>query len=232
MMRIPLTTASRVVDLGCGTGELTKRLAERYDGARVTGLDSSADMLAKAASIRGVDWVQADISNWRPDGSLDLIYTNAALQWLPDHTSLFPRLISYLRSGGVFACQMPYNYEEPSHRGMRDLAGSPRWASKLATARPIGALPRPDAYIDWLSPLAARIDIWETRYWQVLTGDDPILEWVKGTGLRPFLDVLGPEHRPVFLADYAAAMRACYPRRADGTTLYPFPRLFMIIARR
>lgn len=232
MARIPLTAAARIVDLGCGTGELTKRLADRYPGAHVVGLDSSADMLAKAGVIGGIDWLQADITEWRPPEPFDVIYTNATLQWLPDHATLFPRLISYLRSDGVFACQMPYNYEEPSHRAMRDLAGSPHWASKLTMARPIGALPRPDTYVDWLSPFAARIDIWETRYWQVLTGDNPVVEWVKGTALRPFLDVLAPTDRTAFLAEYGAMMRERYPRRADGTTLYPFPRLFMVVVRR
>jgi trans-aconitate 2-methyltransferase len=231
MARIPPIAARQVWDLGCGTGELTARLAARFPEARTTGLDSSPQMLAKARAVDGVEWVQDDIAAWTPDAPPDVIYTNATLQWLPEHAKLLPRLVGSVAPGGVFACQMPNSFPEPSHRLMRALAGSGAWAQKTKDARPFPPIAKPEAYVEWLSPLAARIDLWETRYWQVLRGEDPVVEWVKGTGLRPYLDALTDADRPAFLKDYAAAVREAYPRRPDGTTLYPFPRLFMVVVR-
>lgn len=229
--RMPQVEARTVFDLGCGTGELTSVLAGRFPGATVVGLDSSADMLAKARAIEGIDWRQGDIAAWRPDAPADVIFTNAALQWLPDHQGLFPRLLSCLAPGGVLACQMPNNFTEPSHRLMRAVASSAPFAKKLAGTRGLAPVARPDSYFDWLAPLAASIDLWETRYWHVLEGEDPVVEWVKGTGLRPFLDRLEPDDRSAFLVAYAEAIREHYPRRDDGKTLFPFPRLFLVAVR-
>jgi trans-aconitate 2-methyltransferase len=231
MARVPPVEAKVVWDLGCGTGDLTKALADRFPGARVTGLDSSAEMLAKARAIPGIGWEQGDIDAWRPGEAVDVIFTNAALQWLPDHERLFPRLVSFLRPGGVFACQMPNNFTEPSHRLMRAVASSDAFATKLAGTRGLAPVAPPGSYADWLAPLIASMDMWETRYWHVLEGEDPVVEWVKGTGLRPFLEKLDDTDRPAFLAAYADAVREHYPRRPDGRTLYPFPRLFLVVTR-
>lgn len=229
--RLPQVAAKTIVDLGCGTGELTRALADRFPGASVTGIDSSADMLAKARAIDGIDWRQGDIATWTPEAPVDVIFTNAALQWLPDHETLFPRLVSHLAPGGIFACQMPNNFTEPSHRLMRAVASAEPFTAKLAGTRGLAPVGKPDSYVDWLAPLARDVDMWETRYWHVLEGDDPVVEWVKGTGLRPFLDRLADDDRAHFLTAYADAIREHYPRRADGRTLYPFPRLFIVAVK-
>jgi trans-aconitate 2-methyltransferase len=229
--RLPPIAAKTIVDLGCGTGELTRALADRFPGASVTGIDSSADMLAKARAIEGIDWREGDIATWTPPAPVDLIFTNAALQWLPEHETLFPRLVSQLAPGGVFACQMPNNFTEPSHRLMRAVASAEPFAAKLAGTRGLAPVARPDSYVDWLTPLARDVDMWETRYWHVLDGEDPVVEWVKGTGMRPFLDRLAADDRAGFLDAYAHAIRDHYPRRPDGRTLYPFPRLFIVAVK-
>ena len=220
-------------DLGCGTGEHAAALAGRHPGARVHGLDSSPDMLARARKRpAAVDWVLGDIGDFAPVGAADLIFTNAALQWVDDHADLLPRLTSFLSEGGVFACQMPAAHSAAWHAAIRDLAGEPAWVARLGAIRGSLPLAQPEQYYDWLAPTCREIDIWTTTYLHVLEGEDPVVEWVRGTALRPYLDALeDPGERSAFLDAYRARVRAILPPRADGTTLLAFPRLF-IVARR
>lgn len=218
------------VDLGCGTGELTALLADRYPDATVTGLDSSTAMLDKARShFPGQIWVEGDIARWRADRPLDLIFSNAALHWLPDHDRLLPRLVDSLAKSGLLAVQMPRNYATPSHALIRAVADLPRFAGRITLqSEPVA---RPDVYDTLLAPLVDEIEIWETEYWHRLSGDEPVFEWVKSTALRPVLEALDGADREAYLADYRRRLQEAYPKRPDGITLFPFRRLF-ILARR
>ena len=234
LLRIPGDLEpAEIWDLGCGTGEQAALLARRHPAARVHGLDSSPDMLRRARTRDAqVDWVRADLADFAPDIAPDLIFTNAALQWAPDHARLIPYLASHLAQGGVFACQMPDAYESDGHRALRDLAETSAWSTRLGSVQAARPIARPDAYYAWLAPICGEIDIWTTTYLHVLEGDDPVVEWMRGTTLRPYLDALAdPADRTAFLNDYRERIRALLPPRADGVTLFPFPRLF-IVARR
>jgi len=230
--RIPSTAPRRIIDLGCGTGDLTAELAARWPDAQVSGLDSSPDMLATAQSRHpSVDWISSDIAAWSPDMTFDLIFSNAALHWLSDHRDLFPRLVASLAPGGVLAVQMPRNFDQPSHRLMNTVAEDGPWADRMADAIQPWPMLEPATYRLLLTPLSAAVDIWETIYWHVLDGDDPVLEWVRSTGLRPYLAALTDTERPAFEAAYAARLREAYPKQPDGKTLLPFRRLFLVAVR-
>lgn len=234
MAQIPTDLSpAEIWDLGCGTGEHAAVLARRHPQARVHGLDSSPDMLARARERpERIDWVQGDIAAFQPERAPDLIFTNAALQWLPDHGRLFPRLVRALAPGGVFACQVPTTFETEWHMLMREAAAQGSWAERLAEVRGVRPVASPEAYYDSLSPLA-EVDIWSTTYLHVLTGGDPVVDWMLGTGLRPYLDVLSDEgERAAFVDAYRRKVAAAFPRRADGATLFPFPRLFILARRR
>lgn len=219
----------RIVDLGCGTGYLTRRLATRFAGAMVVGLDSDTAMLAKAAhEPSDVAWDRGDIGQWRPDLPPDLIFSNAALHWLPDHAALFPRLAGHLAPGGVLAVQMPRNFEAPSHRLLLETAADGPWAALLAGVLDHQSVLSPAAYWRILRPVASRIDLWETDYLHVLEGDDPVLEWTSGTALLPVTSRLPADQAADFRAAYGARLRAAYPAEKDGRTLFPFRRLFIV----
>jgi len=233
--RVPLVSPAVIYDLGCGSGEITRLMAERWPSAMVYGIDNSKEMLAKAAAEPGrVRWVEADIRDWQPEHPPDLLYSNATVQWVENHHILFPRLASWLAAGGHLAVQMPMSWDAPSHRLMRDtLANGGPGGSALGTDGLRDAVARnwveePQAYYDLLAGCTRSLDIWETEYVQVLEGDDPVLEWVKGTGLRPILNGLGDGERRMFLEEYARRLRVAYPARTDGRTLYPFRRLFIV----
>ena len=229
LARVPLAAAERVADLGCGPGNATRLLVERWPEAAVVGIDSSADMLAKArgSGVRA-SWVEADIATWAPDRAFDLIYSNAALHWLDDHEELLPRLLRSVRPGGVLAVQMPRNFEAPSHALVYATARSGPWAERLADIPDWRPVQTPEWYYDLLAPYAAVLDIWETVYLHVLDGNDPVLRWTRSTALRRILPALDAEQRAAFEAAYAARLREAYPRRADGRTLFPFRRLFIV----
>jgi trans-aconitate 2-methyltransferase len=228
LARVPLQAPARVVDLGCGPGNSTAILAARWRHAEIDGLESSPDMLTKArASGLRANWIESDIESWMPDDPYDVIFSNAALHWIPDHHALLPRLMSYVADSGVLTFQVPRNFHSPSHMLMRQVAESGPWAAKLANARRVNVL-SPEAYFDILAPLAKSIDIWETTYTHALEGEDPVLAWVSGTGLRPFVQPLDKEERDAFLARYRTQLREAYPRRGDGKTLFPFQRLFAV----
>ena len=218
----------RVADLGCGGGDLARRLAERWPDAEVAGIDGSAAMLeqARQTSTR-VRWRQADLTDWRPERPLDLIISNAALHWIGDHSALFPRLLAGLAPGGVLAVQMPRNFAAPSHTLLAETIRQGPWAARLADRLGPSPVHEPERYVDWLAG-AADLDIWETEYLHRLDGEDPVLNWTRGTALVPVLDRLDQTGQAAFLAAYGAKLRAAYPRRPDGSTLFPFRRLFVM----
>ena len=243
--RVPLAEPSRIYDLGCGSGHITRMLADRWPQATVVGMDNSPQMLAKArATPSRVHWEQGDLADWRPAAPAasaatpSLLFSNAAIQWLPDHATLIPRLWSLLRAGGCLAVQAPLSWDQPSHRLMRETladggtGGSPLGSAELRQAVGNRWLHEPGFYYDLLAPGAAHIEVWTTEYLHALTGPNPVLEWVTATGLRPFLTGLGDADRAAFLDQYRARLRDAYPRRADGVTLYPFRRLFFVAVRR
>ena len=228
LARVGSEKPARVVDLGCGPGNSTALLAARWPDAALEGLDSSEAMLAEArASGVAADWVLADLAQWRPNTAYDVIYSNATLQWLPDHDALLPRLMGFVRQGSVLAFQVPVNHQAPSHALMREVASDPRWKAKLAGVREIHGS-TPAACYEILKPHAATLDIWTTEYLQVLEGEEAVYRWVSGTGLRPFVQALDGEDQAAFIAAYKARLNQAYPRRADGTTLFPFQRLFVV----
>ena len=232
LARVPLSAPNAIYDLGCGTGNATALIAARWPQAEVTGVDSSSAMLARARdSSTVIDWVESDIRSWRAPRPADLIVTSAALQWLDGHATLFPSFMSQLAPGGVLAVQMPRNYDAPSHVAMAESAASGPWRERLEAVRGRSPVATPETYYEILSPRARRLDIWETVYMHVLEGEDPVVEWTKATGLRPYLDALDEAERGAFLADYAARLRRAYPSRGDGRTLFPFRRLFIVAFR-
>lgn len=229
---VPLTAARKVVDLGCGPGNSTEVLAERFPGAEVVGVDSSPEML-EAARKRMPDarFVQADLSTWTPEPDTDLLFANAVFQWVPDREAVLARLLAALPKGGALAVQMPDNLAEPSHRLMREVAASGPWAAKNAGRRR-SPLPPAQAYYDLLAPLSSRVDIWRTAYMHVLADAPAIVEWVKATGLRPYIEPLSPEEQAGYLASYTEAIAKAYPPQVDGRVILPFPRLFFVAVRR
>ena len=230
--RIPLAAPRRAADIGCGPGNSTEVLRGRYPNAGIVGVDSSPDMIAAARKrLPDVDFAVADIEDW--DGSdFDVLLANAVIQWIPDHEALLSALMARLAPGGALAVQIPDNLDEPSHRLMREVAADGPWAEKLTDAAN-GRAPRrgADWYFRLLRRHAAKADIWRTTYFHPLAGASAIVEWVKGAGLRPFLDPLGAREREAYLARYEAAIAEAYPAEADGMVLLPFPRLFFVATR-
>jgi trans-aconitate 2-methyltransferase len=226
----PTAPVRRACDLGCGPGNSTEVLIERFPEARVVAVDNSPDMLAAARKRLPAVWFQlADAAAWRPDDPLDLILSNALLQWLPGHERLFPRLLGLLAGGGTLAVQMPDNLGDPCQEAMWRVGEGAPWAAKLAGARGertgIGS---PGWYYGLLAPRAARVDIWTTVYQHPLAGPDAVVEWFKSTGLRPYLARLDEAERADYLDRYRAAIAQAYPALPDGTLLLPFPRLFIV----
>ena len=229
---IPLASAHIAVDLGCGPGNSTEVLAERFPEATVTGLDSSEDMLRDARQrLPNIAFELADIGNWNPSQSYDVILANASLQWVPDHASLYPRLVSLLNPGGVLAVQTPDNLEEPAHRLAREIAASAQWVDR------IGGVKHPDRhpaayYFELLRPHCAEVDVWRTTYHHPLAGGHgAVVEWFKGSALRPYLQKLDEAGQQAFLDAYLQAISQAYPALDDGTVLLPFPRLFIVATR-
>ncbi|MEV0976729.1 trans-aconitate 2-methyltransferase [Streptomyces sp. NPDC049915] len=231
----------RIADLGCGPGNVTALLAERWPTAHITGYDNAPEMLDAAhtghegpTSGGGhLDFAHADVRHWMPAEPYDVIVSNATLQWVPDHADRFPDWIAALRPGGTFAFQVPDNIDAPLHALMRDLADTPRWRSRLAgVLRRTDSVHTPGAYLDHLARLGCATDVWQTTYLHVLPGDDPVLDWVKGTGLRPALTALADdaEARDAFLTEYRDLLRQAYPSAPYGTVL-PFRRLFAVAVK-
>jgi trans-aconitate 2-methyltransferase len=233
LARVPLAAPQRVVDLGCGPGNSTAELVARFPGAEVIGLDSSPDMLAAARRrLPHIAFVEADIVSWQPSRPVSLLFANAVFQWVPDHITVLCRLMAGLAPGGALAVQMPDNLAEPSHLAMAETAADGPWAAKIAAAG-IGREPLPpaEAYYDALAPLAVAVDVWRTTYHHPLADAAAIVEWVKGTGLHPYLAPLDADERAGFLAAYAGRLAEAYPARSDGRALLRYPRLFIVAVR-
>ncbi|WP_033322023.1 trans-aconitate 2-methyltransferase [Actinomadura atramentaria] len=228
--RVALDAPRRIADLGCGSGELTAVLAARWPDAEIEAIDSSPEMIDAARPQDRVRFAVGDVRDWTPAEPPDLIVSNAVLQWVPEHTGLLPRWAAALAPGGVLAFQVPGNFDAPSHALLREVAAEPRWRDRLAgTVRPDPVL---DAagYLGLLARHGCAVDAWETTYLQVLHGADPVLEWMKGTALRPVLTALDPADARAFLDELAARLRAAYPATPHGT-VFPFRRIF-VVARR
>ncbi|ARP71807.1 trans-aconitate methyltransferase [Streptomyces pluripotens] len=231
----------RIADLGCGPGNVTALLAERWPTAHITGYDNSPEMLDKARTDHEgpttgggrLDFSHADVRTWTPGEPYELIVSNATLQWVPGHADRFADWIAALRPKGTFAFQVPDNTDAPLHALMRELAATPRWKDRLGgMLRRTDSVHTPGSYLDRLARLGCATDVWQTTYFHVLAGPDPVLDWVKGTGLRLALTALAddPEARDAFLAEYRDLLRQAYPSAGYGTVL-PFRRLFAVAVK-
>lgn len=228
LSRVGAETARRVVDLGCGAGNLTHLLTDRWPDAEVEALDSSPEMVESARG-RGIPARVADVRDWKPSPDTDVVLCNAVLQWVPEHVELLRQWIPALPPGAWFAFQVPGNFTAPSHNIIRDLAASPRWSSRLRDVfLRRDAVLEPQGYADLLADLGVAVDAWETTYIQSMHGQDPILEWVSGTALRPIRAALNDSDWEQFRTDLAPLLAEAYPRRTDGVTWFPFRRLFVV----
>ncbi len=232
LARIPLKTPNTVVDLGCGAGNVTKHLRNRWPKAKLVGLDDSIEMLERArAEAPDIDFAQADAATWRPAEPVNVLYSNALLHWLPDHEALFLRLVDCLAGGGYLAVQMPRNFAAPSHQSLYETVRNGPWRKRLEPMIREEPVKDPTFYYELLSPLVSTLDIWETEYVQVLEGENPVAEYVKGSWLKPFLDTLNQPERNAFEVDYRARVLAYYPPGTNDKTLFPFRRLFIVAER-
>jgi trans-aconitate 2-methyltransferase len=231
--RIDTAQPATIYDLGCGTGNITQLLAQRWPEARISGIDDSADMLAQAAQQPSrIQWVQQNLATWQAPAAADLIFSNAALHWLPEHRALFPGLVAMLAPGGLLAVQMPRNFLAPSHIAIYETVRGGAWRDRLEALVVPPPVHEPQFYHSLLQPHAHTLDLWETEYLHVLTGTDPVKEWTKGTWLKQFLDRLVEPERGDFEAQYAQRVARAYPPLANGQTLLPFRRLFLILQKR
>jgi trans-aconitate 2-methyltransferase len=238
LARIALDAPATIVDLGCGAGNVTALLGDRWPNARITGIDNSKEMLAKARAATAGDarfaWIEADIGTWAPPAPVDVVYSNAALHWRDDHARLFPRLFDWVAPGGVLSVQMPDNFAAPSHTAIAEVIATARWRDRLAALyRPSPVMPAA-AYFRLLAA-AERVDAWTTEYLHVLPAatDDvhPVVAWVKGTALTPFLAALEPAAQRDFIGDVSARVAAAYPALPDGRVLFGFRRVFVVASR-
>jgi trans-aconitate 2-methyltransferase len=233
--RVAAEAPGVVADLGCGPGTLTATLARRWPGAQIHGIDSSAEMIEAARALpadgQRLSFALGDVGDWKPDGRVDVIVSNAVLQWIPDHLAVLARWAGFVPAGGWLAFQVPGNFDQPSHRALRELAGSGRWRPLLDGVQLNRQAADPAQYVDLLARAGFEVDAWETTYLHVLHGDDAVLDWYRGTGLRPVIAALPPGQVDKFLADYRARMNEAYPAAPYGT-VFPFRRVFVVAARR
>ena len=230
LARVHAETPQVVVDLGCGPGNLTALLADRWPGADITGVDSSAEMIEAAREVEGVRWEVADLRDWaRADlpAPVDVLISNATLQWLPDHLEVLPRLLERVAPGGWFAFQVPGNFGEPSHTLRSDIADRAPYAQHVHDVA-VPASHEPADYLRVLHDLGCEVDVWETTYFHVLTGDDPVFDWVSGTGARPTIQALPEGLRANFADEFRALLREAYPADPTGRVVMPFRRIFAV----
>lgn len=234
LSRVPLKAPQMIVDLGCGPGNSTQLLAERWPDAEILGVDNSEAMLESARKrLPEARFEAADISAWRPGATPDLIFANASLQWVPDHAALLPRLLGLLAPGGMLAVQMPDNQMEPTHRLMREIAAQPPFAAQIPDAVRLRTPAQPLLdYYDLLSGRGAEVEVWRTVYNHPMPSPEAIVDWVRGSGLKAFLEQLSPDLRPEFLERYTAAIAQAYAPRADGRLILAFPRMFFTALRK
>jgi len=230
--RIPLESPRVIYDLGCGTGSGTVILKERWPGARVTGVDGSESMLERTRSLEAdISWQHSDLTTWEPSVPADLLFSNAVFHWLDDHHTLFPRLMSKLAPGGILAVQMPLNWREPTHRLIAGTVRGGPWRERLEPQLREFPVSEAQEYYDLLSIQASSIDMWETTYYHILEGPDPVVEWTKGSILKPLLDLLAEPEAGTFLEMYRSQIADAYPQQADGKTVLPFRRLFFMATK-
>ncbi len=232
LSRVQLTAPTIIYDLGCGAGTSTVVLKERWPEAEVTGIDSSASMLDRARALDvEITWREDDLTTWEPDAPCDLLFSNAVFHWLDDHEALFQRLVSGLGPGGVLAVQMPGNYSAPTHTAIAETVQEGPWRECLEPHLREWPVHDLSGYYDLLTSHTTSVDLWETTYAHVLEGDHPVVEWLKGSALRPLLDLLDEAEEQAFLKAYGARAGQAYPRRQDGKTVMPFKRLFFVAVR-
>jgi trans-aconitate 2-methyltransferase len=238
LARVAVDAPRTIVDLGCGAGNVTALLGDRWPHARIVGVDNSNEMLAKArASTAGdarFEWIEADMATWAPKGPVDVVYSNAALHWQDDHARLFPRLFDWVAPGGTLAVQMPDNFAAPSHTAIAEVVATPRWRDRLGALHRTWPVQPAAAYFRLLAA-AERVDAWTTEYLHVLPAstDDvhPVVAWVKGTTLTPFLAVLDAAAQRAFIGDVSARVATAYPALPDGRVLFAFRRVFVVASR-
>jgi trans-aconitate 2-methyltransferase len=234
LQRVPLDDCQLAYDLGCGPGNSTELIVERFPDAKVVGLDNSPAMLESARKrLPQSSFELADVAKWQPAAEPDLIYANATLQWVPDHAILIPRLFSLLAPGGVLAVQMPDNRQEPTHRAMREVASQSPWSAAIGDPEKVRTEQLDvGGYYDLLANDAAQVDVWHTIYQHVMASPAAIVEWVSSTGLRPYVDPLSADLRESYLAKYEQCVARDYPKRADGKYLLAFPRMFFVAQKK
>ncbi len=228
--RIKMDAPQRVVDLGCGPGNSTQILRSRWPQSEVWGVDNSPQMIEAAQeSFPRQQWLLADLSSWHPDQPADVVFSNAALQWVPDHGALMQHLLSATAAGGVLAFQIPSSCYATVRKLIHDISHDPAWSDRMDAPRNALTMESPEFYYDALVTRAASLDIWETEYHHVMASSDAIVDWIASTGLRPFLAALDDEHqRNAFVAELRRRVSVAYRSRADGKVLYPFRRTFVI----
>jgi trans-aconitate 2-methyltransferase len=231
LAQVKIDAPGRVVDVGCGPGNSTELLMQRWPDAEIVGVDSSETMLEEARKrLPKARFKQADATVWVPSVKTDVVFANAVYQWIPNHLQQFGRILDQFEPGGVLAVQMPDNLMEPMHVLMREVASRPTFIKKLASA-PRGPLPKVGVYYDTLTAHARHVDIWHSVYNHVMDDAAAVVDWIRGTGLNPFLQRLDPPEQEAFLAAYVEEIERAYPKSADGKVLMAFPRLFLIAVR-
>ena len=232
LLRIDHANPETIVDLGCGAGNVTAHLKQRWPGTIVTGVDNSPEMLERARTIDAdINWEAGELATWRPAQTVTIIYSNAALHWADNHADLLPRLAGFVAKGGMLAVQMPHQNGAPSHQAAFQRANTARWRQRLEGLTRESPVAAPQQYYDWLTPHFSAVDIWESEYLQIMRGANPVADWTRGTFLLPFLDALDDDERAEFEAEYRTLILQAYPQRSNGNTLFPFRRLFLIARR-
>ncbi|RVX44810.1 trans-aconitate 2-methyltransferase [Nonomuraea polychroma] len=226
--RVGAVNPDYVVDAGCGSGELTVELGNRWPNATIEGFDSSPAMITKARQLKSsARFAVADVATWRPDRPMDVIVSNAVLQWVPAHRDVLEHWMEGLAAGGWLAFQVPGNFDAPSHVAIRELCASRAWSDKLSDVTRANPVDDAAGYLDLLNQGGTQVDAWETTYVHVLQGENPVLDWVSGTALRPIFDRLDPDEQRRFKADLAGPLAEAYPARRYGTP-FPFRRVFVV----
>jgi trans-aconitate 2-methyltransferase len=231
--QIKIENPKSIIDLGCGTGNSTEQLHARWPQAEITGLDSSASMLRQAAEHRpDWHWVENDVESWKPDAQFDLIFSNAVLHWLGNHALLFPRLFTFVATGGAMAVQMPNNFHSAAHQAMKKVAGDPRWSASLTNVSEKYGVQPVAFYYDMLRGLATHLDIWETEYLQIMDGPKAVHEWIRSTGMRAYLERLADDgQRAEFERLCLQEIEKAYRPNDQGKVLFPFKRIFIVAYR-